>query len=326
MCLKCFNEICIAYALKIKCLDTDRTLKNLERKFQTKLKEKVQEIFMQNEVKDEYFEVEIEEHESEVKPLVMFEEASEEHADFMEILTDEGDEECFPEPTEFYEEIEYLEADSLQEQSSVEPVQQLETPTHGKTIKFYCIHCKPNVVFKTELGLNRHKFEAHQIGEVNPLICLICNYTFDGETNKEEYLARHMQKHLAAHESGKMNSCMMCPEVFKTVRHLEDHEYRYHLNPQSQNKCKGCQNEFGTYQLLQAHLLDSNCKEIHERPFKCFICNETFVMGINKKKHIQNEHQDKAGADCPLCLRCKIPSAVAFENHFKTHFAGELKI
>lgn len=31
-------------------------------------------------------------------------------------------------------------------------------------------------------------------------------------------------------------------------------------------------------------------------------------------------HGDKAGSDCPLCVRCKIPSAVAYENHFRTHF------
>lgn len=313
-------------------MDTDRTLKNLERKFQTKLNEKVQEIILQNDVKQEYFDVEDDECERDIKQesLIMFEDSSEEpreeHEELMEIYEAEAEEECFPAPgTEFYEEIEYLENDALQEQAKVEP-QSFENPVLAKTVKLLCIYCNPNLFFTTEIGLSKHKFEVHQIGEVNPLICQTCNYTFDGVTNKEECLARLMRKHLAAHECGKMNSCMLCPEVFKNTRHLEDHEYRNHLNPSSQNKCKGCQSEFSTYQLLQAHLLDSNCKEIHERPFKCFICNETFVMGINKKKHIQSEHQDKAGADCPLCLRCKIPSAVAFENHYKTHFAGEFKL
>lgn len=284
---------------------------------------------MQNDVKDrvkdEYFDFEIRETECEVEPEpdVAFEDLPEEQEEYMEVFGEEVKEESFAETTEMYEEIEYLETDILQEQTSPEPVQSPEKPAQEKSLKLYCIYCKPNTVFKTAIGLNKHKFEDHQMGEVNPLTCQTCSFTFDSD-NKEEYLSRHMQKHLTAHAMGKMSSCMLCPEVFKTTRHLEDHEYRFHLNPQSQNKCKGCQGEFKTYQLLQEHLLDSNCKEIHERPFKCFICSETFVMGINKKKHIQSEHQDKAGADCPLCLRCKIPSAVAFENHYKTHFAGEL--
>lgn len=77
---------------------------------------------------------------------------------------------------------------------------------------------------------------------------------------------------------------------------------------------------FSTSYELNQHIANSSCKENQDKSFRCYICNRIFSMGIAKKKHIQEDHQDKAGQDCPLCLRCKIPSAVSYENHYKTHF------
>ena len=191
--------------------------------------------------------------------------------------------------------------------------------------KKLCKFCKPNQAFKTEFALKRHNFEEHQIGENNPLICQICGFGFDGDLS-EEQLSRIVEKHSNAHDRGKNFSCMFCPEVFKTARSLEEHHFRHLATSARQNRCKSCQSSFTTSDDLQAHLCSSECKENHEKPFRCYICQENFAMGITKKKHVQEEHADKAGADCPLCLRCKIPSALAYENHFKTHFAGEFEI
>lgn len=327
MCTKCFNETCIAYGLKEKCLATDRTLKNLELKFQTKLNEKVQEIIGQNDLKVEYFEEDLEGDEGE---LIRTEEVSEMEADELVepenfiVYCEEQEEESFQAPADIYEEVEYLESSEAQQDQE----QELEVEKwYGKFPEkkhFVCTFCKPNMFFKTQLGLEKHRWDIHQLGDRDPLVCHVCSFTFDGDDVKEDRLARNIQKHLAAHKNGKLKSCMLCPEVFKSLHHLEEHQYRHHQNPSSQNKCKGCQNDFQTYEALKVHLMASDCKDSHEKPFKCFICGETFVMGIAKKKHIQEEHQDRAGADCPLCVRCKIPSAVAFENHYKTHFAGKI--
>lgn len=299
-------------------MDTDRTLKNLERKFQTKLKEKVQELFLRNEIKGSFVEVEQYESENCIKQEPMYEqlvieEVVDEEQEMEEIfVTEVVDEEMAPTASENYVEVleEYLEFDAHDTlQFELSPKRE-----------FSCLRCKPSVSFKYEIGLKIHEWDYHQMGFGDPLVCSTCNYTFDSAANKPEWLARHTQKHFAAHAAGKMSSCMLCPEVFKSHRQVEEHRNRHHLK-QAANKCKGCQGEFQSNDELQVHLASSDCRENHERPFKCYICNETFAMGITKKKHIQTDHQDKAGADCKLCLRCKIPSAVAFENHYKTHFA-----
>lgn len=231
-------------------------------------------------------------------------------------------------------ECEYLEEDQIEDQLDVMKCEYLEaeivelpdeTPIKSTTDSksFFCIHCNDN--FSFEIGLRAH-MELHEKEGFDPLVCQMCGYEFPNDFNREDLLARQMSKHFAAHEEGKMINCPMCPEVFKTRRKLEEHQIRLHNNSKPQHKCKGCFHDFGSHLELHQHLIESDCKESHERPFKCYLCGETFSMGIQKKKHIQTDHQDKAGADCPHCLRCKIPSALAFENHAKTHFAGEFVI
>lgn len=322
LCSKCFNETCVAYDLKKKCLDTDRTLKSLELKFQTKLNEKVQEIIGQKDLKEEYFEEVVRDCEEAVlkNEEVTYEEAENtgEPENFLVYCEDDAGESLSAHA--IYEEVEYLEFNEMQQNPDQElEVEQWPEKLSGKkTTQFLCTYCNPNLTFKTEVGLEKHNWEVHQLG-ANPLVCSVCDYTFDGDDIKEDRLARNIQKHMTAHKNGKLNACLMCPQVFKSLHHLEEHNYRHHS---SQNRCKGCQKDFQTYEALKVHLLTTDCKDTHEKPFKCFICNETFVMGIAKKKHIQTMHQDWANSDCPLCVRCKIPSAVAFENHYKTHFAG----
>lgn len=305
----------MAYALKTKCLDTDRTLRNLEKK----MEEKVQEIFMRRGDKSEFISLKLEADVGDDQYVVCEEPSDDEDVKTFEEVIDKNN--SFA-PIEMYEEIEYLEQESMDENFSVDWNQQV-----GESIEetnLICAHCSPNIAFDHDFNLKRHKWEVHSIGR-DPLVCSICQYVFSADT-KDEALIHQIQKHESAHKSGKLHSCLICPEIFKTLRSLEDHQQRYHFNVQSSSRCKGCQFEFLSSHDLQLHLMESNCKELHERPFKCYICSESFAMGITKKKHVQVEHQDKKGADCPLCLRCKIPSAVAFENHYKTHFASELKL
>lgn len=111
--------------------------------------------------------------------------------------------------------------------------------------------------------------------------------------------------------------------MFKTIKQLETHKKSIHNFPSaSYPRCKHCNSNFFSVEQLNKHMEESKCKHIPEKHFKCYICNEIFSMGIAKKKHIQEAHKDKIGQDCPLCLRCKIPSAVAYENHYKTHFVA----
>lgn len=121
------------------------------------------------------------------------------------------------------------------------------------------------------------------------------------------------------HLDGRFKSCNKCFEVFKTQKQLENHE-KSHSQGSTQYKCKACGLHFPSHAILNEHVLETPCKDAQEKSFKCYICDQVFSMGVAKKRHIKEEHGDKAGADCPLCLRCKIPSAIAFENHYRTHF------
>lgn len=110
-----------------------------------------------------------------------------------------------------------------------------------------------------------------------------------------------MQRHL----EGKRQSCSECFQVFKTLKQLQVHQHSFHLKFTDNDSS----HKFSIF------------KASSEKSFQCYICDKIFNLGIEKKKHIQTDHQDKAGQDCPLCVRCKIPSALAYENHLKTHFS-----
>lgn len=156
---------------------------------------------------------------------------------------------------------------------------------------------------------------------LDPFLCEICNIEFPiNEFDDEENATRNIQNHIACHFEGKNHSCGQCFSAFKTLKQLEIHQQTNHKKLAVSFKCKGCHVRFSSPSELNQHIVESMCKEVQDKSFRCYICNQIFNMGIAKKKHIQEEHHDKAGQDCPLCLRCKIPSAVAFENHYKTHF------
>lgn len=224
-----------------------------------------------------------------------------------------------------YEEVEYLESDVGEEVCSVPSLAVVQSTGEKKNI---CNLCPTPFLFKHEFSLKRHLWDFHgNIGDSDPMLCTTCNFRFC-KTQREDTLIRAVQKHQTAHENGKFLCCTFCPELFKSQlrleQHIEEHKKRLHSDSKFNHKCKACGNFFPNFEELNAHLNETGCREAHERPFKCFICNVSFTMGIKKKEHIQREHLDKAGADCPLCCRCKIPSAVSFENHYSTHFEGEL--
>jgi KRAB domain-containing zinc finger protein len=136
-------------------------------------------------------------------------------------------------------------------------------------------------------------------------------------------MERVIEKHFKEHTAGKFYSCKLCFELFQTQTQLEFHlDMRHKKNSKSSFKCRRCSSAFNTRVELSIHVASTDCKENNDKTFQCYICNKIFSMGIAKKQHIMQEHQDKAGTDCPLCLRCKIPSAIAFENHYRTHFVA----
>ncbi|KAG5684825.1 hypothetical protein PVAND_014037 [Polypedilum vanderplanki] len=300
VCKKCFNDTISAYTFRTKCLDTNRTLSLALKSLNNKLKQ-IQTI-KENSFSAEEVYVKNENNSEEIDHLIEYE--------YME-AKDSSDDEKINYKNE--EVVEYIE--------EYEQVEYLEESFTDST--FQCTYCEPFITFKTDYGLKKHLYNEHQIGG-NPLICFTCNIEFKVKpTISEEAINKSIQKHMFYHEEGKFHSCTKCFEVFNTNRQLQNHEnYHHNVNVKISliHKCKSCGTQFQSNNQLTKHVQESNCKSHFEKTFQCYICNETFTRGVTKKKHVQEMHQDKAGSDCPLCLRCKIPSAIAFENHYKTHF------
>lgn len=61
---------------------------------------------------------------------------------------------------EEYEQVEYLETENL---SQIE--ENLEYDESKLFSNYQCEICKPNIVFSTEIGLEKHMFEDHNIGQ-----------------------------------------------------------------------------------------------------------------------------------------------------------------
>lgn len=331
ICRNCCVETSSAYQLKVKCLSTDKTLRNLELKFQTKLEEMEAQLLMKQAMSEQCyiassaFDQIPQEQEQESLSFDELLENTPEETEFAFIEEDITDDEIEAK-NEMYEEVEYLESDAG-EICSVASVVEEVPDTEVEKPKNICHLCATPVQFKHEFSLNRHLWTFHNIGDSDPMVCETCDYRFDENPLREDTLIRAIQKHRTAHENGKTLGCTFCPELFKSKlrldQHIEEHKKRSQSDSRSHHKCRACQKIFPKFEELTSHLNRTDCRETHERPFKCFVCNVSFAMGKKKKEHVQKEHQDKAGADCPLCCRCKIPSAVAFENHYSTHFEGE---
>ncbi|XP_070506415.1 zinc finger protein 883-like [Chironomus tepperi] len=322
LCKKCFNDVINAYTFRRKCLDTERTLRGLEKKLLEMQNAQAKMFEFKAELPEEVYEEEvlkddIIQDEGSPMKVVIYDSAVDVIDDEDAYITYEVEEEDETAAyIEEYEQVEYLETEVTSQND-----EHMEYDESKLFNNYQCEVCKPNIVFNTEIGLERHMFEDHNMGQ-NPYYCEICNLEFPVKsTDKEETIHKNIIKHKGYHLEGKFHSCKKCFEAFKTIKQLENHERSHGMNGGgSQYKCKPCGIYFQSYSKLNQHMTESSCRDVQEKSFKCYICNQIFNMGIVKKKHIQEEHQDKAGADCPLCLRCKIPSAVAFENHYRTHF------
>lgn len=135
--------------------------------------------------------------------------------------------------------------------------------------------------------------------------CEVCSFHFNDQNSCE------VQKHLQEHENGKNICCMQCSELFSSTKSMQNHQIQFH----KEKSCKKCK--------LKLDSVDHQCyaeKRRAKKTYMCYVCKKTFIKGIDKKQHVQQIHKNLAGKDCPLCIRCKIPSAVAYENHYKIHF------
>ncbi|CAO1409266.1 unnamed protein product [Diamesa hyperborea] len=205
--------------------------------------------------------------------------------------------------------------------------------THKKT--FTCDLCVPPTEHISEDVLQQHGLNEHFINET--MLCHVCHKSFDDEI----VFKRHRQKCVLkikktpAEKRVKLvkklrstakHTCTLCTRIkyFESEVNLKNHMFIKHQIGVNPHTCKVCGMTFDFAIQLRRHNDETGtCKPTElpaKKTYKCYICNEEFAMAVSKIQHINTYHSDKANSDCHLCLRHRIPSACAYEQHLSTHY------
>lgn len=254
------QELCNSfYNFKNRCLETDRTLKNLERKMKLKLSElmkieesEIEEILIEQPVCESQDTIESE--------IVDFEE----YEALEEVPTEIIEEKL---ETEYYEEEELFDdQDSFDLQNSF---------------------CKEELIELEEVQVqdsNQADPETEFDG-ASSFSCTNCDFVFEeADERQDETIEKKIQKHLSAHDEGRNYCCMICGELFLTFKNLTQHQNRSH-NLSDLLICQLCYVEFDSLESVESH--KQNCTNTPEpskikkkykpyasnKSFKCYICN-----------------------------------------------------
>lgn len=142
-----------------------------------------------------------------------------------------------------------------------------------KRRKFSCNDC--DITLETESELQDHCCNP-------PHLCAVCKGTFD---TKEE-LQIHECCHFRKETNQKVYVCKTCNIAFKTSEGLEKHQLAHPNGKKiSCYFCDICDNTFKSKQTLNTHLYNVHLKE---KPFKCQICNMSFIVENNYCRHLNS--------------------------------------
>lgn len=202
--------------------------------------------------------------------------------------------------------------------------------THKKT--FTCDVCFSTTDHISEETLEQHFLDEHYIDETK--ICNVCQKTFDTEQKFKRHTQRCVKrpdkplkiKVKKLRKVASKASCTLCTRrvYFDSEINRQYHMFIKHNIGENPHKCKICGKTFDLATQLKRHNDETGTCKPNElqvaKTYKCYICNEVFAMLVSKHQHINTHHADKAYGDCHLCLRKRIPSACAFEQHVSEHY------
>ncbi|KAK5646832.1 hypothetical protein RI129_005296 [Pyrocoelia pectoralis] len=124
-----------------------------------------------------------------------------------------------------------------------------------------------------------HRFEAfrqHSLSHVDSKVtCNICNK----ELKNERVLKSHMRQHTGL----KQYKCDKCPRRYAQAANLNKHNLQEHLN-----RCKVCNEEFKTAELLAMHRRVHSLKNL----YICPICHKSIKLKYSLVRHVKKIHPD----------------------------------
>jgi len=96
-------------------------------------------------------------------------------------------------------------------------------------------------------------------------------------------------------ESKTLN-CTLCPQTFKRLEKLEEHELMHSNTSIVTFPCDVCNKVFPVKGRLKLHMFSHT----GEKPFKCGFCEKAFNQSVNMKRH-QKEMHDESMVQCSFC-------------------------
>ncbi|KAK7065710.1 hypothetical protein SK128_016484 [Halocaridina rubra] len=197
-------------------------------------------------------------------------------------------------------------------------------------VVFKCLKC--NKEFDKRLQLTEHrqvhsrKFRIHK--------CSLCGKTFHearkyfshmslherifecNTCNRKFSLLANLKKHISTHKNAPENVCDVCGfqfftknelDVHYTAQHQEDNVRTYNL------KCVHCGKKYIREEAFTQHL--------HNAPYMCSTCSESFGCKFELKKHIKYEH---GNCVCEFCGKSFKSNSIL--NHIKLmHKEGQIQ-
>lgn len=204
----------------------------------------------------------------------------------------------------------------LESLKSREPDQTSRLAAHmlAKGLDLSCRVCSKD--FGKDIRNYKTHMKEHGLQESELFACSFCPKTFAK--------GKHYTQHLKIHVRTQRFSCKLCNASYsrkaKLGRHMLSHSQEHQVK---KHKCSKCPKAFSTKEYLQAHLkvhggkkyecdtcgflcsspfnLDTHKKKhLGDKPFKCELCEKTFVRRDFLDNHMEQVHKNKK-SKCEKC-------------------------
>ena len=192
---------------------------------------------------------------------------------------------------------------------------------------FSCTLCDKSFKRKSHLSVHRNLHYSE-----NSFNCTYCGKEFKQKGSCKDHELSHtggytsrweicdksfsrkitLLKHQFTHQDnrvGRPHKCVRCPDQFRTIEMLDNHNILYH-NPEYRFECEKCKHSYETNEKLKIH--QKTTHETHEEDRTCPICYKIFKYSrsLSKHKRISQHWTYK-------CKECKV--VYLDENNYQKH-------